>query len=203
MEINSPSPEQPIHQPAPLLPTSALAFNYFLHYLMKILIPYSLRYLYQAINLSDGNSFLRSLNSVSQPVSTARKRICRKVIFLHLSVILFTGVLSLAGGAILSRVIPWKGVLWRGILVRGCREGTSPSVNKQAIRILLECIHVKSTNMVRIVCNIRLISVTPADPTWWELDAIDILTRYYTLWMLKTCCETIYIYLSWYQRMLQ
>ena len=82
-------------------------------------------------------------------IFTVCKRSCGKAMFLHLSVILFTGV-----GVVLwmgchvrgfcERVVLWGGVLqkrvpWKGFHGWGCHEGTPLLVNKRAVCILLEC----------------------------------------------------------------
>ena len=67
---------------------------------------------------------------------TARKRSCGKVMFSHLSAILFTG-------RSLSRVglCKGEGSLSRGSLPRGgSLSGSPPYGNQREVRILLECI---------------------------------------------------------------
>ena len=74
---------------------------------------------------------------------TTRKRSCGKVMFLHLSVILFTRGVSVQGGGILCS---WRGTLSReggGGSVQGGSHVDPPPYGKQrAVRILLECFFV-------------------------------------------------------------
>ena len=53
-------------------------------------------------NMQD-NKFDRSLPILFSTIITSRKRSCGKVMFLHLSVILLTGLVSVQGGGSLSR----------------------------------------------------------------------------------------------------
>ena len=83
-------------------------------------------------------------------VFTARKRSCRKVIFLQVSVILFTGGCLVPGWCLLRG----GGLLLGGGLIRGglVPEGAwwRPSPRRlllRAVRILLECILVYYANV--------------------------------------------------------
>ena len=91
-------------------------------------------------------------------VITARKRSCRKIMFLHLSATLFTGEGSLSSGGVGVGSVQPRGlcpaggvsVQQGGLCLGGSLSGRPPYGKERAVRILLECVLVVENVPIKV-----------------------------------------------------